>query len=31
MEKYLTLAPSNESKEKIKKVWRTMDENQRLN
>ena len=23
--KYLTLVPTNESKEKIKKVWRTVD------
>ena len=23
--KYLTLAPTNESKERIKKIWRTVD------
>ena len=29
--KYLTLIPTNESKEKIKKICRTVDLNQRIN
>ena len=28
--KYLTLVSTNETKEKIEKLWRTVDENQRL-
>ena len=29
--KYLTLVPTNESKEKIKKIWRTLKLNERFN